>query len=280
MNRALMIFVMWGLCVGSAAAQQRVSDPQAQPWFTLPDLSILADAVAITSLVGRIYLDDEIVNPRLFKVIVGRDNLTANFHELPIEIEGMIFEGYATGDFTTRCVYGDLIAATFIFEDGSVSSFYPGDPGSRPKRNGEQSRIGYVSDPYGNPCITGRLITDAPAYLGSSFLLAGAGAYAQAFRDAQQTIIDRRDSSGQLTNRERVVSGDVNEYAAASALSGATQQSIEWLNQRFQHSTDVIYAPAGQRVDVHLQQELRLDKKPNQRKVRYTRVARQQRYLD
>ncbi|OED38026.1 hypothetical protein AB833_21525 [Chromatiales bacterium (ex Bugula neritina AB1)] len=285
MNKSMVLLL---LCIAIAlpapqlqAQQQRLATPASTPWFTIPDLSILANSVAITSLVGKVYLDNDIVNPRLFKVLVGRDNFTANFHELPIEIEGMIFEGYATGEFTTRCVYGDLIAATFIFADGSVQSVYPGDPGSRPQRGAEpMRRLGYISDPYGNPCVSGRLITDAPEYLGSSFLLSGAAAYARALRLAETQSRERFDSDGNLIGTDRVLSGDVNRYATASAFAGATDKSIEWLDQRYRVSTDVIYAPAGQRVDLHIQQELRLDKKPSQRQVRMSHRAKHQHHLD
>jgi integrating conjugative element protein (TIGR03752 family) len=279
--KTCVIVLLLCLTVTAQAQQRRLAEPESTPWFTIPDLSILANSMAITSLVGKIYLDNDIVNPRLFKVLVGRENLTANFHELPMEIEGMIFEGYATGEFTTRCVYGDLIAATFIFSDGSVQSFYPGDPGSRPQRNAEPlRRLGYISDPYGNPCVSGRLITDAPEYLGTSFLLSGAAAYSRALKLAETQTRDRFNQDGDLIGTDRVLNGDVNRYAAAAALSGATDKSIEWLDQRYRISTDVIYAPAGQRVDLHIQQELRLDKRPSQRQVRYSHRAKHQRDLD
>ncbi|OED39704.1 integrating conjugative element protein [Chromatiales bacterium (ex Bugula neritina AB1)] len=279
--RTLILTILLCVSISASAQQRRLANPDATPWFTIPDLSILANSIAITSLVGKVYLDNDIVNPRLFKVLVGRENLTANFHELPLEIEGMIFEGFATGEFTTRCVYGDLIAATFIFTDGSVQSFYPGDPGTRPQRNAEpMRRLGYISDPYGNPCVSGRLITDAPEYLGSSFLLSGAAAYARALKLAETQSRDRFNRDGDLIGTDRVLTGDVNRFAAASALSGAADKTTEWLDQRYRISTDVIYAPAGQRVDLHIQQELRLDKRPSQRQVRYSHRAKHQPDLD
>ena len=261
---------------------QRVEPPTVKRVFTIPDLSMLAGSTAITSLVGRIYPDGNVVEPRLFKLIVGRDNFTANFIELPLEIEGMIFEGYAVGDFTSRCVSGNLIAATFVFEDGTTRSMYPGDPGSRPGHLTQSARrIGYITDRFGNPCVSGRLITDAKTYLGTAAALAAAGATASGIREAQQNVTERIDpATGEVSNRRTDVQGSLSRYALSSGINAGLDKSIEWLDEMYRASQSVIYAPAGAQVDVHIQQELRIDITPQQRQLRYSEHARTTNDLD
>lgn len=262
----------------SSKQVQRVYKPTSEPYFTIPDLSILSGAVATTSLVGRIYPDGNVVDPQYFKLIVGRDNFTANYHELPSEIEGMIFEGYGVGDFTTRCVSGRLVAATFIFEDGTTRSIYPGDPGTRPE---DQKTMGYITDPYGNPCITGRLITDAAEYFATGSALAFAGAYADAIRESGQSVTETIDpATGVVGNRTVTVDGDIGQFARASGVSAGLNRGARWFDEMFAGSKSLIYAPSGKRVDIHLQQELRLDIENNARKIRYRKNENRQNYLD
>lgn len=261
---------------------QRVEGPGTQAYYTIPDLSMLSGSRSITSLVGKIYPDKEIVEPQLFKLIVGRDNITANLTDLPTEIEGMIFEGYAVGDFTRRCITGNLIAATFIFEDGSIRSMYPGDPGSRPALNDQnRSRIGYISDIYGNPCIAGRLITDAREYLTAGAVLATLGAYSAAVRNTQTSTTNRLDDdTGEVRSTRTRVDGDPRQYALASGVLGGLDVGTALLDELYQASESAIYAPAGEFIDIHIQQELRLDMSADRRKVRYVTPRATEAYLD
>jgi len=265
--------------VSTFQTRSRVNAPPAEKVFTIPDLSVLAGAIATTSLVGRIYPDGNVVDPQFFKLIVGRENFTANFNELPPEIEGMIFEGFGIGDFTTRCISGRLIAATFIFEDGSTRSIYPGDPGTRP--DGGNS-LGYITDPYGNPCVGGRLITDAKEFFATGSVLAFASAYANGLRDGQLTTVQSFGADdGQISGaNQTTVTGDINEFALASGAREGIDRAIDFIDEQFQASRSLIYAPSGMSVDIHLQQELRLDIAANARKIRYRKNARRQNDLD
>lgn len=260
-------------------AGTRVYRPAAEERFTIPDLSILSGAIATTSLVGKIYPDGNVVDPQYFKLIVGRDNFTANFHDLPAEIEGMIFEGYGIGDFTTRCVSGRLVAATFIFEDGTTRSIYPGDPGSRPENRNSRT-LGYITDPYGNPCVSGKLITDAKEYFATGSALAFASAYAGAIRESAQTTTESFDDTGLSGSRRTSVTGDIGEFALATGANAGLDRGVRWLDEMFSNSRSLIYAPSGMSVDIHLQQELRIDIASNSRKIRYRKNANRQTELD
>lgn len=242
--------------------------PSIVPYYTLPDLSVLANSTALSSLIGRVYLEDRVINPYPFKIIVGRDNLTANFKDLPEQITGMIFGGYAEGDWPLSCVRGTINAATFVFDDGTIKSAYPGDPGTRPDDSGFQPEgLGYISDPYGNPCILGEQVTDAPKFLFQRALLAGAEGYAEALRRQQIDTINLTGPEG--TSSQEIFNGDAADFARANVYVSAIQETTDWIRERQRQSFDVIYVPPAHSVVINLEQELRVDLDTNGRRLDY-----------
>lgn len=75
--------------------------------YTLPENSTLVGSRAMTALLGRVPIDGKVTDPYPFKVLIGKDNLTANGIQLP-DVEGAIVSGTATGDWTLSCVRGDV----------------------------------------------------------------------------------------------------------------------------------------------------------------------------
>ena len=221
-------------------------------------------------MIGRVYLDDRVINPYPFKVVIGRDNLTANFKDLPEQINGLIVGGYTEGDWPLSCVRGTITAATFVFDDGTIKSAYPGDPGSRPEDSGFQSEgIGYISDPFGNPCILGEQVTDAPKFLFQRALLAGAEGYAEALRQQQIDTVSFAGPDG--TSTQEIFNGDAADFARANVYVSAIQETTDWIRERQRQSFDVIYVPPAQRLVVNLEQELRIDLDTNGRQINYHR---------
>ncbi|EJP1400819.1 conjugative transfer ATPase [Salmonella enterica] len=152
----------------NAAPQPETPPPAAvKPVYTLPQNSTLIGSVAMTALLGRIPLNGSVTDPYPFKVLIGRDNLTANGIELP-DIEGAVISGSATGDWTLSCVRGSLTSITFVFRDGTVRTL----PAEGDKTGtGTEGNIGWLSDPHGLPCIPGERKSNAAEYIGSQFLL-------------------------------------------------------------------------------------------------------------
>ena len=250
------------------------------PRFTLPDLSVLGGASALTSLVGRIYEDEEsIINPYPIRVLIGRDNLTASFKELPPEIEAMIFGGFAVGDWTLSCVKGVLTAATFVFEDGTIRSAYVGDPGTRPGGGVyANNSIGYVTDEFGNPCIWGDRVSDAPEFLATRAALAGIEGYANALRQQEIQSTTFTDADGTAVVESIV--GEASDYARASAYVEGIRETADWVRELQAQSFNAVYAPSGRTLSVLLEQELRLDYDPDGRKIVYETETRRYDRLD
>ena len=80
----------------SSAVESRVTGrPDAasvEPVYTLPENSTLMGSVAMTALLGRVPIDGTVNDPYPFKVVIGRENLTANGITLP-EVESAIVSG-------------------------------------------------------------------------------------------------------------------------------------------------------------------------------------------
>lgn len=262
------------------AAAQKAEDT---PFFTLPENSTLAGVTAMTSLIGRVPIDGRVTDPMQFKAMVGRDNLAASGWELPSDIAGMIVTGVAIGDMALSCSEGKVRSITFVFNDGTVrtvSSRNRGGGISTGSGSGGSSGgdIGFISDLHGNPCIPGKFVTNAASYLTDISMLRGLGVAGQAFADAQRTQRNNNDGSTSSS-----ITGDRGRFAMGQAVSGATDEVTQWMLQRLRNSFDAVIVPSGKQLVIHLDQEIRLDKAVNARRLVHrqqggTQIARGERH--
>ncbi|GKS92640.1 TIGR03752 family integrating conjugative element protein [Acidovorax sp. SUPP2539] len=262
------------------AAAQKAEDI---PFFTLPENSTLAGVTAMTSLIGRVPIDGRVTDPMQFKAMVGRDNLAASGWELPPDIAGMIVTGVAIGDMALSCSEGKVRSITFVFNDGTVrtvSSRNRGGGISTGSGSGGSSGgdIGFISDLHGNPCIPGKFVTNAASYLTDISMLRGLGVAGQAFADAQRTQRNNNDGSTSSS-----ITGDRGRFAMGQAVSGATDEVTQWMLQRLRNSFDAVIVPSGKQLVIHLDQEIRLDKAVNARRLVHrqqggTQIARGERH--
>lgn len=263
---------------GQAVTRAQAAPPQADvPYFTLPDNSTLVDVTAMTAIIGRVPVDGRVTDPMQFKAIVGRHNLAANGWALPRDIEGVIVSGIAVGDMALSCSEGHIQSLTFIFNDGTVQTVASRTTSTSVNRNSSGTQrnayLGYVSDLHGNPCIVGRFVTNAPSYLSDIVGLKAMEVAAQSFANAQTSTNQTSDGFSSA------VTGSRGDYVLGQAASAATSEVSDWLLARLKNSFDAVVTPAGQRLVVHLTQEVRLDKTANARKIvhREQAVANHQR---
>ena len=231
----------------------------ATPFFTIAANSTLTNSVAMTALVGRVPIDNNVTEPYPFKLLIGRDNLIANGIELP-DIEGAIVSGTASGDWTLSCVRGDVKSLTFVFSDGRIVS-----------TEDTNNKIGWLSDPHGVPCIPGERKTNAPEYLTTNFLLTGASAAAQGLSSSQSTtVVDGGAVIGAVT-------GNNGQYVLGQALGGGLRETADWFRQRYGQTFDAVYVPPGREVAVHIDQQINIDYDRMSRKVKYGQTSQQSR---
>ena len=255
----------------AAVVQTQLTDAQkaTDPVYTLPENSTLVGSRAMTALLGRIPIDGKVTDPYPFKVMIGKDNLTANGIELP-DVQGAIVSGTATGDWTLSCVRGSITSITFVFTDGTVRTL-PSPDGQNSggsqnsgNANGNNSSIGWLSDDNGIPCISGTRKSNASTYLPTIAGLAAAGAAGDAFAQNQNTT--QTNGYGGVTSS---LTGDAGQAVLGKALSGGMRETIDWVKARYGQTFDAIYVPPGQKVALHITRQLAIDYEEKGRKVKY-----------
>ncbi|MCD1416983.1 TIGR03752 family integrating conjugative element protein [Vibrio parahaemolyticus] len=242
-----------------------VTKKQGTPVYTLHRGAMLANAVSMTALMGRIPLNGQLTDPYPFSMIVGRENLLANGFTLP-DVQGAIVTGTASGDWSLSCVRGVVESMDFIRADGSILS-YPeteetidsGFDGSEVKTKG----LGFLADPNGNPCLTGERISNAPEYLATQGLLNASTAAANAAAIAQQTVsVDGSTTTSSMT-------GNAAKNAAAESAAAFTSTVSDFIQARMGSSFDIIYTPPGTAASIHLRQPITLRIPEEPVRVRY-----------
>ncbi len=230
--------------------------------YTAPENATLLRSVAMTALIGRIPIEGTVSDPYPFKVLVGMENLTANGHELP-ELAGAVMSGTATGDWTLSCVRGQIHSVTFVFADGSVRTI-----SSNAKKGGANrttdSGLGWISDAYGIPCVSGRQVSNAKQYLTTQMLITAAGASAAAAIDS---------GSGRLgvVNAQNGASigtvGITGNEALQRILAGGVQEISQWAERLYGQAHAAIVVPPQAEVAVHLDEPLEIDIERDGRQV-------------
>jgi hypothetical protein len=257
-----------------AVAPPKAGKPEAPPdvpYFTIPENATLTGATAMTAVVGRVPVDGKVTDPMQFKVLLGPDNLAANGHYLPPNLAGIVASGIAVGDMTLSCSEGFIQSMTFVFADGSIQtvSERKGGGGSVEMGSaGTSNRLGYISDAYGNPCVAGRFVTNAPAYLTDIVGLKTLSLAAEAAAAAQTTTT----TSALTGSSSTAVTGDTGRYVLGRAISGGTDEVTQWILRRMDNSFDAVVTGAGEQIVVHIEKQIPIDKKGDARRLDYGRA--------
>lgn len=235
----------------------RKNEKDRQQFYTVPANSTLTGSVSMTSLLGRVPIDGVVSDPYPFKAVIGRDNLISNGIELP-HVEGAIVSGTASGDYVLSCVRGNVKSITFVFDDGRIITI----PDSKNNNNKDEG-IGWLSDEYGIPCVSGEIKSNASQYLSTVIGLGTAAAAADSMAQQNTTVVT---DGANVTN---AVTGNNGQYVLGKGLSGGINQTIDWLNKRYGQTFDAVYVPAGKEIAIHISKELEIDYLFNGRLVDY-----------
>lgn len=244
----------------------------AKPIYTIPENATLMGSVAMTALIGRVPVDGTVNDPYPFKVLVGPENLTANGIDLP-EVAGAVMSGTASGDWTLSCVRGQVESITFVFTDGTIRTVP--QPQAVASRNASSTQstttdkirggLGYLSDPYGIPCIAGERRSNAQQYLGSQSLITAAGAGVAALLGGERNDSSVINSGGSTLG----VTSSTGNSALNSILSGGVSDIREWVKKLYGEAFAAVYVPPAAQVALHLDHEITIDYEPNGRSVRH-----------
>ncbi len=255
-----------------------------KPVYTVPRNSTLIGSTSMTALIGRIPLDNVVQEPFPFKVIVGKDNLAANGIEMPF-LDGMIFSGTSTGDWTLSCVRGTVHSVTYVFTDGTVRTLSSDEKGTSSLNSRSSSKrfisqenrpLGWISDRRGIPCIAGKRISNASDYILGRVFASAVSAAASAFSQNEVTTV----VSGSQGTATSFLTGDATKSAGYKALSGGAEEMAEYIRERGAQSFDVVYVDTGVELAIHVDVELPIDYEINGRKTSYANQNTISQYLD
>ncbi|WAH56650.1 TIGR03752 family integrating conjugative element protein [Pseudomonas silvicola] len=236
----------------------------AKPVYTVPTNSTLMGSVAMTALIGRVPIDGTVNDPYPFKVLVGPDNLTANGIDTP-DVAGAVFSGTASGDWTLSCVRGQVRSITFVFHDGTVRTVpedRDGNQQNNQQQNSQSGGLGWISDPYGIPCVSGERRSNAQQYLGSQALITAAGAGVASLIDSDSGQMSYLGADGSIGSVG--ISGN---EAMGRILAGGVRDMADWVNKLYGQAFAAVYVQPGAKVAVHLEKPLAIDFDPEGRKV-------------
>lgn len=229
-------------------------------------------SIAMTALIGRVPIDGTVNDPYPFKVLIGPDNLTANGIDIP-DVAGAVVSGTASGDWTLSCVRGQIRSVTFVFRDGTIRTV-PEDSGnaagdsqqSNASNSTTQSGLGWISDPFGIPCVTGERRSNAQQYLGSQALITAAGAGAASLiKSDNGSVAVVANNNGSLGTVG--ISGN---EAMGRILAGGVQEMSQWVNKLYGQAFAAVYVEPGARVAVHIEHPLNIDYYAKGRRVDHT----------
>jgi len=227
--------------------------PSRRPAYTIPPQTTLFDAVGLTALIGRVAQAANATGPLPVKVIIGRRNLAANGYSMP-GLSGMVFGGFAKGDWSLSCVTVSLVSATYVMEDGTFQTLGRMSSGAEP--------LAWVSNRQGLPCIPGRRISTA----GKDLLLRWSLDTAQGFAAARAREQLTRTFSVQ-GNVQETLTGDASRFARNEAVQRGLETVEQYLRQRLEQHFDAVYVQPGAGLVVHVGQELAIDHDPKARKL-------------
>lgn len=244
--------------------------------YTLPENSTLMGSIAMSALIGRVPVDGTVNDPYPFKVLIGPDNLTANGIDIP-DVAGAVVSGTAAGDWTLSCVRGQIESLTFVFKDGRVRTLpAPEQVTSRQGNNSQNSDtsdldsikggIGWISDPYGIPCISGERRSNAKQYIGTQSLITAAGAGIATLLDADEDSSASFFNSGSTSGGTTSSSGN---SALNNILSGGVSDIREWVSKLYGEAFAAVYVRPGARVAIHLDRQLEIDYETDGRKIKH-----------
>ncbi|TVR65498.1 MAG: hypothetical protein EA420_03000 [Candidatus Competibacteraceae bacterium] len=231
------------------------------PVYTIPDAATLVRNSTMTPLIGRVPVRGRLRDPFRFKLITGATNLASNGHRIP-GVAHAVWTGYAVGVREQSCVRAYLDTVTFTFADGRLHTVRKGKGQTRSPASVDDN-LGYLTDPWGKPCIRGRLFDNAGSYLRARGVAAFLDGLANAYGHAQLTAA-RADGA-----LETYVSGDTYEYAAARGVAGATGELADHARERALDAFDVVYVPSGIDVQIFVEQEIPIDYDTDGRRLRY-----------
>ena len=250
-----------------------------EPYYSIPPGTNAIHTTLLTALLGEVPNNGTFQQPPFpFQGMIGRkDLLAANGKELPPEVGGMKISGYAigVGSFLDNlsCTRVYITQAVYIFNDGHISVI--GKNQDTKDVVNPSETLGYLSDPWGNTCIPGEYITNAPRVLAALTATGVVSGFGSAISQAQTTTYTGSQDANTVMN------GSTVKYGLGTGLSYGMNQATDWMLDRLKGSFDLVYVPASQdnhptQVVANFTQMIPIDLDEKSRKLRYEHTSEYQ----
>lgn len=176
--------------------------------------------------------------------------------------------GNASGDWTLSCVRGQIHSITFVFNDGTIRTVPPSTGSSRANNRNSTSGagfsggLGWISDPFGIPCVSGERKSNAQQYLTTQALITAAGAGAA-------SLIKDENGNFSYANSDGTVGtvGITGNEAAGQILMGGVRDMSRWVNKLYGEAFAAVYVQPGAQVAIHIDEQIAIDFDDAGRKV-------------
>lgn len=211
------------------------------PFYTIPANSTLNHVKLMTAIIGEVPVSGKLLAPAFpFKAIIGKKELyAANGISIPEDLAGTVIQGYSVGNMTLSCARIYVTRILFVFNDGHFVVFPAKDDNDDAMSLYPQDALGYLSDSYGNTCIPGHYITDAPKVIANLALLGGINTGANAVATSQFTTMNNGNA---MTSG---FTGNMSKLVGASIIGGGSQEVMNWYKQRVDDVFDAVFIPAS-----------------------------------
>lgn len=218
-------------------------NPDERSIYSIPDGATIGNINLMSPLIAEVPVNGVLQEPAFpFKAIISYKDtqkmLAANHVPLPDGLAGSILQGYSVGNQSLSCARAYVDKILFVFKDGHFTTMPSGVDGSQKENKTihPKSTLGYISDQYGNPCISGKYLTDAPKVIASLAALGATAGVGQAISQAQQQAFAdiSTGTSGVVFN------GNLAKFAGGTGVGNAAQEALNWYKSRVNNIFDVV----------------------------------------
>lgn len=217
------------------------------PFYTVPDGSTIGNVVLMSPLIAEVPVSGQLKMPAFpFKAIISHaqtaEMFSANGIPLPDNLSGTILQGYSVGDMSLSCARAYVTKILFVFNDGHFQVYPKNDKQTQDNQSIYPSHsLGYLSDQYNNPCISGRYITNAPQVITSLTAFGTVAGIGGALAQSQTQTF-----TSQLTSTtSHVFNGNLGKYAAGMGLGQGAQDALAWYKSRVNDIFDAVFVPSS-----------------------------------
>ena len=195
--------------------------------------------VTLTATIGRLPVRGQLNEPWPVKVLSTMEGYAANGYA--VNAAQMIWDGKAFGDANFECVRVVLTRATSVLPGAVISFVEAAD---------SEKGLGYLSNAQGQPCLKGKLVSNAAKRITAEAILGIAQGIGQGYADTQHT----RTVSPEGNTVERVTGEEV-RVLIGRGFANSVSNVRNYLASRYD-VWDAIYVPPEQEVVINVDQPL------------------------